>query len=345
MLENVLLGTYYPGNSPLHRLQARTKLLALLWLAFWLLLAARHLWHFTPLIIALLLVAVGTLLAGVSLREMGRRLRLLILLTVIGSVTTPFFRGNDDRALYTIGPFFMSYGVVQTTLLICCVILLLVSLSALMPIPTLRAIWQRPRLKRSRTMFIVLTLIALVTYWVVSGPSPARPFVIGPLIVRYGGVWLLASVAVALLGLYAFSLLLTMTTTPVALVEGLRMLLSPLRRLKLPVDEFALMALLALRFIPTLVEEVTHLIKAQTARGADFTHGSARERLQSLVMLFVPLVRNVLRRAAELATALEARGYDIEGQQTPLHESSLQKWDYLTLLLVVGITVGSLVLG
>src|SRR5579884_3707942 len=134
MLENVSLGTYYPGNSPLHRLQARTKLLALLWLAFWLLLAARHLWHFTPLIIALLLVAVGTLLAGVSLREMGRRLRLLILLTVIGSVTTPFFRGNDDRALYTIGPFFMSYGVVQTTLLICCVILLLVSLSALMPI-------------------------------------------------------------------------------------------------------------------------------------------------------------------------------------------------------------------
>lgn len=345
MLENVSLGTYYPGNSPLHHLQARTKLLALLWLAFWLLIAARHLWHFTPLIVAILLVVVGTLLAGVSLREMGKRLRLLILLVIVGSLTTPFFRGSDARALYTIGPFFTVYGVVQTVLLIFCAILMIISLSSLLPIPTLHNVWQQSRLKRSRPLFIVLTLIVLVTYWVISGPSAARPFVIGPLIVRYGGVWLLVAVSVALLGLYAFSLLLTMTTTPVALVEGLTMLLSPLRRLRLPIDEFALMALLALRFIPTLIEEVTHLIKAQTARGADFAHGSVRERLQSLAMLFVPLIRNVLRRAAELATALEARGYDIEGQQTPLHESSLQRWDYLALLLVVCITIGSIVLG
>ncbi len=342
MLENVSLGTYYPGNSPLHRLQARTKLLALLWLAFWLLLVARRLWHFTPLIVAVLLVFVGTLLAGVSLREMGRRLRLLILLVIVGSLTTPFFRGNDARALYTIGPLFTSYGVVQTILLICCAILIVVSLSSLLPIPILRKIWQQPWLKRSRIMFILLTLIALVAFWVVSGPSPAQPFVIGPLMVKYGGVWLLVSVSVALLGLYAFSLLLTMTTTPVALVEGLTMLLSPLRRLKLPVDEFALMALLALRFIPTLIEEVAHLIKAQTARGADLAHGSMRERLQSLSMLFVPLIRSVLRRASELATALEARGYDIEGQQTPLHESSLHTWDYLALLLVACITISSM---
>jgi energy-coupling factor transport system permease protein len=113
---------------------------------------------------------------------------------------------------------------------------------------------------------------------------------------------------------------------------------------KLPVDEFALMALLALRFIPTLIEEVTHLIKAQTARGADLAHGSMRERLQSLAMLFVPLIRSVLRRAAELATALEARGYDVEGQQTPLHESFLCAWDYLALLLVACITIGSMLL-
>lgn len=77
------------------------------------------------------------------------------------------------------------------------------------------------------------------------------------------------------------------------------MLLSPLRRLKLPVDDFALMCLIALRFMPTLLEEVEQLIKAQTSRGADVTRGTIRERLQSLTMLFIPLMQGVLRRVAE----------------------------------------------
>ena len=344
MLENVSLGTYYPGDSLLHRLQARTKLLALFWTAFWLLIAARHVWHFTALILALLLVLVCTLLSGISVREIGRRLQLLFILVVIGSSTTPFFRGNYPRVLYTLGPIGTSYGVVQTTMLVASMVFLLVVLSSLLPLAALRALWQRPRLKRSRPMIIVLTLLALVSLWVVTGSPSAQPFVIGPLIVWYGGVWLVISVSVALLCLYAFSLLFTMTTTPVALIEGLTMLLSPLRRLKLPVDEFALMALLALRFIPTLVDEFSHLIKAQTARGADLTHGSLGERLQSLTMLFVPLISSVLRRAAELATALEARGYDIEGRQTPLHESALGTWDYGVLLILVSVTTASMFL-
>jgi energy-coupling factor transport system permease protein len=114
--------------------------------------------------------------------------------------------------------------------------------------------------------------------------------------------------------------------------------------LKLPVDDFALMALLALRFIPSLLEEVEHLVKAQMARGADPGHGTIRERLQSMAMLFVPLIRSVLRRAAELATALEARGYDIEGQQTPLHESSLGRRDYIALGFVIAVVAGTLLL-
>lgn len=338
MLGNISLGTYYPGNGLLHRLQARTKLLALFWIAFWLLIAARHRWHFAPFVVTLLLLCLATLLAGISLREIWRRMRWLIFLVIIGSVTTPFARGGDARVLSTIGPLITSYGSVQSALLVCCGLLLILLLASLMQGSALR--W----LKRRRRLFIMLLVIALIAFWLVSGSSPAHPFTIGPLMVTYGGVWLLVSVSVALLGLFAFSLLLTMTTTPVALVEGLTMLLAPLRRVKLPVDEFALMALLALRFIPTLIEEVEHLIKAQTARGADLSHGNMRERLQSLTMLFVPLMRSVLRRAAELATALEARGYDIEGRQTPLHESSLRARDYTALLIVACVTIGSLLL-
>src|SRR5207302_1357686 len=123
--------------------------------------------------------------------------------------------------------------------------------------------------------------------------------------------------------------LVTMTTSPVKLVEGMTMLMAPLRRLKLPVDDFALMVLISLRFVPTLLEEVEQLIKAQTSRGADLTSGTLRERLQSLPMLFLPLMRGVFRRASELATALEARGYEVQGHQTLLHESTFSMLDYL----------------
>ena len=338
MLGNVSLGTYYPGNSLLHRLQARTKLLALFGIAFWMLVAVRRYWHFTPFVVALLLLGLGTLLSGISLREMWRRTRFLIFLIVIGSLTTPFARGDDPRALYTLGPLMTSYGSAQSVLLICWVVLFACLVVSLLPIAALS--W----FKRRRVLCILLLIAAALGFLLVYGPPPEQRLNIGPLNVTYGGVWLLVSVSVALFSLFAFSLLLTMTTSPVALVEGLKMLLSPLRLLRLPVDDFSLMALLALRFIPSLLEEVEHLFKAQMARGADPGHGTIRERLQSMAMLFVPLIRSVLRRAAELATALEARGYDIEGRQTPLHESDLGRRDYIVLVVMAGIVVGTLLL-
>jgi energy-coupling factor transport system permease protein len=133
-----------------------------------------------------------------------------------------------------------------------------------------------------------------------------------------------------------------MTTTPVALVEGLTKLLAPLRRVGLPVDDFALMLLIALRFIPTLVEEADSLMKAQAARGADVTRGSLGERLLSLQSWFVPLVQGALRRAEDLAAALDARGYETQGQRTALHEGPLRLADWLVLAGVVLVTALSL---
>jgi energy-coupling factor transport system permease protein len=133
-----------------------------------------------------------------------------------------------------------------------------------------------------------------------------------------------------------------MTTSPMALIEGVSMILAPLRRFQLPVDSFALMALLALRFIPTLLEKIEQLSKAQTARGADITSGTFRERLQSLAMLFVPLIHSVMREASELGIALEARGYQSEGRQTTLYETAFRWRDIIVCLLVLCLTVTSL---
>src|SRR5438045_5447428 len=132
-------------------------------------------------------------------------------------------------------------------------------------------------------------------------------YTIGPMVITYDTVWLLMTLFTVFLLLYALSLLLTMTSTPAALIEGMSILLTPLRWLRLPVDDFALMTLIALRFIPTLFEEIEQLVKAQASRGADYSHGTLRERGQSMVALFVPLLQGVLPRAADLALAREAR--------------------------------------
>jgi energy-coupling factor transport system permease protein len=269
---------------------------------------------------------------------------LLLVATAIGSVFTPFMAVRDTRTLYTLSPLIISYGFVQGALLICAGLLMMLLLSSVLPITALQAMWRRNWPRRMKGLLVVVTIATFIALCLVGHPAPDQPYIIGPWRITYGGTWLVVSISTGLLSLYALSLLLTMTTTPVALIEGLSMLLSPLRRLKLPVDDFALMTLLALRFIPTLIEEAEHLIQAQMARGADMTSGTFRERLQSLTILLVPLLRGVLRRAAELATALEARGYEVTGQQTQLHESSLHTIDYIVLVTVILVTVGALLL-
>jgi energy-coupling factor transport system permease protein len=342
LLKTITLGVYYHGNSFIHRLQARTKLLALFWLVATLIVANRRQWHFAPYIAILALLTIGIVLARISPREIWRRIWLLLLLLLLGSIPSLSIRGDDARVLYAVGPLPTSYATARSLLIGGSALLILLLLSSLLPF--LREAWRKPWLKRSRVLIVLLLLIALITLTLLSGPAATTPLLIGPYLITYSGVWVLMTFFVALIVLYVCSLLLTMTTSPVALVEGLTMLLSPLRRLKLPVDDFALMCLIALRFMPTLLEEVEQLIKAQASRGADMTRGTIRERLQSLTMLFIPLMRGVLRRATELATALEARGYEVEGRQTFLHETALGLADYVVLGSLVLVTVSALLL-
>ncbi|HZG83008.1 MAG TPA: energy-coupling factor transporter transmembrane component T [Brevibacillus sp.] len=109
--------------------------------------------------------------------------------------------------------------------------------------------------------------------------------------------------------LILFSSLLTLTTSPMDLTEGLERLLGPFGRIGVPVHEIALMMSIALRFIPTLMEETDKIIKAQSARGADFTSGNLVRRAKNLIPIAIPLFVSAFRRAEELALAMEARGY------------------------------------
>ena len=103
--------------------------------------------------------------------------------------------------------------------------------------------------------------------------------------------------------------LLTYTTSPISLTDGLESLLSPLKRIKLPVHELSMMMCIALRFIPTLIEETDKIMSAQKARGADFESGNLLQRVKALIPILVPLFISAFRRADELATAMECRCY------------------------------------
>ncbi|GAC1378579.1 MAG: hypothetical protein NVSMB33_03030 [Ktedonobacteraceae bacterium] len=344
MFKNISIGTYYPGNSLLHRLQARTKLLLLLWVTVFLTIANNRFWHFTPFIVLIALACLSVAAAGVTPRQIWRRIWWLILLVLFGAIPTLFTTDGTVNPLYIIGPFTATFLLVRWAIIVYGILLTLYILLYLLPIPILQRILQLGWFKRLRTLLILLTLVALATLWFIRNVPLSATFPVGPFAVTDLGVWPLVSFSTVFVILYTFSLLLTMTTTPIALIEGMTILLTPLRWLRLPVDDFALMTLIALRFIPTLIEEVEQLFKAQSSRGADYSSGTIRERVQSFIALFVPLLQGVLRRAAELATALEARGYQADGRQTILHEKSFGGIDYAVMIGVAVVTIGALIL-
>ena len=139
--------------------------------------------------------------------------------------------------------------------------------------------------------------------------------------------------------------LLTYTTSPIALTDGLETLLGPLKRVKVPVHELSMIMSIALRFIPTLIEETDKIMSAQKARGADFESGNLLQRARALVPILVPLFISAFRRADELAVAMECRCYHGGEGRTRLRQLKYKTADYVTLFLFLAVTVGVGVLG
>ena len=135
------------------------------------------------------------------------------------------------------------------------------------------------------------------------------------------------------------SSLLTLTTAPVTLTDGLERLLSPLKVIHFPAHEMAMMMTIALRFIPTLLEEADKIMKAQSARGADFESGKLFDRARAMVPLLVPLFVSAFRRAGDLAMAMEARCYHGGEGRTRLHVLKVQQRDWIAILVTAVLIV------
>ena len=130
---------------------------------------------------------------------------------------------------------------------------------------------------------------------------------------------------------------LTYTTSPIALTDGLEKLMNPLKKIKLPVHEMTIMMSMALRFIPTLIEETDKIMSAQKARGADFETGSLIDRAKAMLPILVPLFVSAFRRADELAVAMESRCYHGGEGRTRMKKLSFALRDFVALILGVGV--------
>ena len=131
------------------------------------------------------------------------------------------------------------------------------------------------------------------------------------------------------------SMFLTYTTTPIELTDAIEDLLSPLKKLKVPVHDFAMMMTLALRFIPTLIDETDRIMTAQKARGADFSNGGLIDRAKALIPVLIPLIVSAIRHAVELAVAMECRCYHGDGKRTRMTVRKCRVSDFFALFLMV----------
>lgn len=153
----------------------------------------------------------------------------------------------------------------------------------------------------------------------------------------YNAAFIVIRIAAMIIGTGIF---LTYTTTPIQLTDGLEQLLSPLKVFKLPVHEFAMMMTIALRFIPTIIEETEKIMAAQKARGADFTSGSLAKRAKALIPILIPLFISAFRRAGELATAMTCRCYRGGNGRTRLNVLKLSFRDFAMLLVMAAFVAG-----
>ena len=148
---------------------------------------------------------------------------------------------------------------------------------------------------------------------------------------------------IRILMLISATFLMTYTTSPIQLTDGLESLLSPLKKIRVPVHELAMMMCIALRFIPTLIEETDKIISAQKARGADFETGSVLKRVKALVPILVPLFISAFRRADELATAMECRCYQGGEGRTKMKLLRYRRRDYSAYLILLVLLAGVIV--
>jgi len=186
----------------------------------------------------------------------------------------------------------------------------------------------RSALKGLKPLVIIIILTAVLNIFYTDG----TPIVEG-WIITWEGIERAVMMSLRIILLIVGTFMLTYTTSPIALTDGLEIMMGPLKKIKIPVHEMSMMMSMALRFIPTLIEETDKIMSAQKARGADFDSGNLFQRAKALLPILVPLFVSAFRRADELAVAMESRCYHGGEGRTRMKQLKMQGIDVWALVL------------
>ena len=263
MLKDITLGQYFPGNSLIHRLDPRTKLIMLVVYIVALFMATG--WAAYGLLFAFLVCVIR--ISTIPVKSIVKGMKPLVLILVFTGILNLFFTKEGKL---------------------------------------------------------------VVDFWVIQ--------------IYSGGISRAAMMVARILMLITCTFLLTYTTSPIALTDGLEALMGPLKKVGVPVHELSMMMCIALRFIPTLIEETDKIMCAQKARGADFENGSLIERAKALIPILVPLFISAFRRADELATAMECRCYQGGEGRTKMKLLHYHREDLSSFGLGAGLVAAVIVL-
>lgn len=282
MLKNITLGQYYPADTPIHRLDPRTKIILALLLLITVFLI-NTCWGY---IIFAVFVAIVAAISKVGFKTVLRGVKPLLFIIIFTFVLNIFFSTSPmDMKKWDLIQFPADKVTVEGQ-------------NVIIPPDWYLVEWGWFRIS-------VVGLLRAIT------------------------------IAVRLVLLIMATSLLTLTTSPMQLTDGLESLMNPLRKIGFPVHEMAMMISIAIRFIPTLIDETDRIMKAQTARGAEFDTGNLLVRAKNMVPLLVPLFVSAFKRADELATAMEARCYHGGEGRTKMRVLRMGKEDVIAFCICV----------
>ena len=198
----------------------------------------------------------------------------------------------------------------------------------------------RPILKGVKPVLFVIAFTAIINIFWTSGETLLVDWYFIHIYLE-GIIFALYMVIRIVTLIMGTSILLTYTTSPIDLTDGLEQLMDPLKKIKVPVHEFAMMMSIALRFIPTLIEETDKIMNAQKARGANFTSGNILQRAKALIPVLIPLFVSSIRRADDLATAMECRCYRGGNGRTRMKSLKYTSVDFIILssFVMIGVFV------
>lgn len=191
-------------------------------------------------------------------------------------------------------------------------------------------------LKGLKPILLLVVITALLNLFMTPGKELFR---YGFLKITKEGIFVASKMAIRIILLIIGSSVLTLTTTPTVMTGGLELLLSPLKKIGIPISVFVMMISIALRFIPTLIDETDKIIKAQTSRGADFENKNPLKRIKAMIPILIPLFVSAFRRADDLAVAMECRCYNADSKRTSYRKFRFGKYDFYALLWAIVFTI------